>query len=105
MTQGISPTFVVTGPTMLPLAVTQLVSSESAMNGGAETFPSRNFDLRDAAGNVASFRQAQAYLYKTRGTSELTDDAVIALGSTGLSSDRIKVRGAEEGDRLCIFRQ
>ena len=74
--------------------------------------PARNFDLRvalDDAGNsgaqnaITQLRQAKAYLFKTNGTANLQDDRVIALGSTGSGSDRIKVRGAERGDKLCVI--
>ncbi|MEM7130026.1 MAG: VCBS repeat-containing protein [Chloroflexota bacterium] len=99
----VAPSNFFAGPTSLPLAVTKLVTSTESSIDAATTLPMRNFDLRNASGEITSFSQARAYLYKTRKTVDPQDDAVIALGSTGLSSDRIKVRGAEAGDRLCVL--
>jgi uncharacterized repeat protein (TIGR01451 family) len=91
-----------TGPARLPLALTRLVQVDPSST--AATLPPRFFDLRDANSlDLLYLPQAQGYLFKTRGTSDLADDGLIALGSAWGSGDRIKLRGAEAGDRLCVL--
>lgn len=92
------------GPYQLPLQVTRIQVQAPRTPSNTPVLPAHNFDLRDnTTGEVIRVRQAEAYLIKTRSTAELEDDEVISLGSTGAGSDRIKVRGAEVGDRLCVF--
>jgi len=97
------------GPSVLPLSVLQISHLPRAADLTSEpgqpaiTLPARNYDLRDTEGQLLTVRQAQAYLFQSRGTSTLSDDSVIPLGSTGNGSDRIKVRGAALGDRLCVL--
>jgi hypothetical protein len=89
------------GPAALPLAVTQVQFVQPARPAAA--LPARFFDLRAAAdGGRMSVAQGQAFLFQRHGTPELSDDTVVALGGTG-RSDSIKVRGAVEGDRVCVF--
>ncbi|MBE2233053.1 MAG: VCBS repeat-containing protein, partial [Anaerolinea sp.] len=89
------------GPAALPLAVTQVQFVQPASAGTA--LPARFFDLRNAAdGGRISVAQGQAFLFQTHGTPELSDDTVVALGATG-RSDSIRVRGAMNGDRVCVF--
>ncbi len=89
------------GPAALPLALTQVQFVQPATAGRA--LPARFFDLRAAGqGGRLAVAQGQAYLFKTQGTPEISDDTVVLLGSTG-SSDSIKVRGAAAGDRVCVF--
>gem|GEM_PF-1338601 len=89
------------GPAALPLAVTQVQFVQPA--GGGAALPARFFDLRNAAdGGRMSVAQGQTFLFQSHGTPDLSDDTVIALGVTG-RSDSIKVRGATEGDRVCVF--
>ena len=95
------------GPTTLPLAVPKITFVDPVADPNA-TLPAQNFDLRhDQTGELTMVRQAQAYLFKSAGTGDfdtaITDDQVIALGSTGRGSDHIKVRGAAVGDRLCVL--
>ncbi len=119
------------GPSFLPLEITRLTSIDPlAMNTYEETnaaldeetdedldadlepapasaFPARYIDLRKGMrGPVTRFQEAQIYLIKSRAAigeykDDLTDDTLIFLGSTGNGDDRIKVRGAEKGDRIC----
>ncbi len=115
------------GPSFLPLEITRLTSidplvkstgEESGEELGealdadvefapADAFPARYIDLRKGRrGPVTRFQEAQVYLIKSRAEIEkynddLTDDTIIFLGSTGSGDDRIKVRGAERGDRIC----
>ncbi len=92
------------GPFRLPLRVTHVHVNAPQRPGALAVLPARNVDLRDAAGGeVTRLRNVEAYLFKTRNTPQLEDDQVIALGSTGAGNDRIKVRGAEPNDRLCLF--
>ena len=89
------------GPSALPLNLLRI--SYLPLSHPAVTLPARNYDLRDENGQLLIVQQAQAYLFQSHGTPDLTDDSVIALGSTGNGSDRIKVRGAAPGDRLCLL--
>ncbi len=92
------------GPQRLPLQVTRVHIQAPRTPSAAPVLAARNFDLRDASGGeITRLRQAEGYLIKTGGTPQLEDDQLISLGSTGAGSDRIKVRGAEAGDRLCVF--
>lgn len=90
-----------TGPSLLPLNVTQMRQQTPATS--AVSFAPAFFDLRKPTGELFAVPRAQGYLFKTGGTSDLTDDSVIALGATVGGGDRIKVRGAAAGDRLCVF--
>ena len=60
---------------------------------------------RDAAtSSLLPIQRAQGYLIKANeNSSDLTDDTIINLGRTSGSGDRIKVRGADVGDRVCVF--
>lgn len=89
------------GPTQLPIQVTQVIQVHPA--GVATTLPPRHIDLRNQAGELVNLRQGQAYLFKTNDPADLTDDLLLALGGTGNGADRIKLRGAQTGDRLCLF--
>ncbi|MCW5844364.1 MAG: VCBS repeat-containing protein [Caldilinea sp.] len=96
------------GPANIPLAVTQVrVITETRAAQGRETLPARNFDLRDESENLAVLRQAQGYVFHSGPTRP--DEypppvtGLIALGSTGSGRDRIMVRGAAPGDRVCVF--
>lgn len=92
------------GPVRLPLQVTRVHIMAPRIPSPTPVLPARNFDLRDASGGeITRLRQAEGYLFKTRGTPALEDDQIIALGSTGAGSDRMKVRGAEPGDRICVI--
>lgn len=90
------------GPARLLLNVTRVNFIEPA--DSATALPVRYFDLRDAdSGALLSLPQAQGYLFRTQGTSDISDDSVMALGGSGGNGDRIMVRGADSGDRLCVF--
>ena len=97
----LSDSLALAGPAVLPLDVTQVVLESPGDT--AVTFPAQNFDIRDGEMDTLAFHpQAQGYLFKTQGTDDITDDGLILLGSTSGSGDRLKVRGATEGDRLCV---
>jgi len=92
------------GPLRLPLQVTRVQIAAPRIPSAMPVLPARNFDLRNGdGGEITRLNQADAYLLKSRNTPQLDDDQIIALGSTGAGSDRIKVRGAEVGDRLCVI--
>ncbi|MBN1660017.1 MAG: hypothetical protein JXA93_16575, partial [Anaerolineae bacterium] len=95
-----SPTATFEGPSSLPLDVTRVIQVPSSDT--CTVLPALMFDVRDEEYALLPVPGAQGYLFKTRGTPDLEDDAVIPLGSTVADGDRIKVRGAEVGDRLCI---
>ena len=63
----------------------------------------RNFDVRDAANERLRLPAAQAYLFQTQGTADPTDDMILQLGTPTGGGDRLKVRGAFPGDRLCLI--
>ena len=89
------------GPSVLPLNVTMISVNEPGMESAA--IPVRNFDLRDAQNNaLISLPQAQGYILREQSTPDLTDDSIIDLGTTRGGGDRLKVRGAEPGDNVCV---
>ena len=89
------------GPSNLPLAVTEVtfVTPVTPTN----TLPDPFFYITDEHDNPLSlpFGQALGYLFKTQGTDDLTDDVVVPVGSP--IADLLQARGAEPGDRLCLF--
>ena len=96
-----SPTRLNEGPVNLPLDVTYLVPWAYA----EEEIPYavRNFDIRDVEKERLRLPNGQAILVKTNDPDDVTDDVLIDLGSPTGGGDRIKVRGAEDGDRVCLF--
>ena len=94
------PATVFEGPTVLPLDVTYLVPWQLPYRRA--TLPARNFDLR-SQGDRVRLPTAQVYLFQTQDTADLTDDVLVALGSPTAGGDRVKVRGAQQEDRLCLF--
>ncbi|KAA3660315.1 MAG: hypothetical protein DWQ04_19770 [Chloroflexi bacterium] len=94
-------TAVFTGPTNLPLVVTEIQFANQITESATLAAPF--FGLLDENGAPLVFgeSEAQAYLYKTANTPDVTDDDVIALG--GSNRDLIQARGAEPGDRLCVY--
>jgi hypothetical protein len=89
------------GPAVLPLDITEV--SVIPPTAAATALPARYFDLRSAAtGQRINVAQGQGYLHQTQGTPDLRDDRVIPLGSTG-RADRLRVRGASPGDRVCVY--
>lgn len=101
------PSTPLAGPNLLPLAVTEITIMDPDPTTSGQPIAARNLDLRDEEGNLLTLTQAQAYLFKTNGTITITeaisDDYLVALGSTGAGRDRILMRGAEAGDRLCVI--
>ncbi|MBN1658469.1 MAG: VCBS repeat-containing protein [Anaerolineae bacterium] len=97
-----SPTTTFDGPSHLPLDITHVV--QVPLSDTSQALPALVFDVRDEEYALLQVSGAQGFLFKTRGTpDDLSDDAVISLGQTVADGDRIKVRGAEPGDRLCIL--
>lgn len=92
------------GPTMLPIAITRVLPwvVDTEQNAAATLpFASRNFDLRAGSERVR-LPAAQAFLLQQNDPEHLHDDVLIALGAPSSGGDRLKVRGAENGDRLCV---
>ncbi|HSH02404.1 MAG TPA: hypothetical protein VLL52_07780, partial [Anaerolineae bacterium] len=89
------------GPGLQPLALPTV----NTITATATTLPVRNFMLRDATTNQVVVRpQGRGYLLQTNNTpADLTDDSLIPLGLTNAGGDRIKVRGAQPGDQLCLI--
>ncbi|MCI0395709.1 MAG: FG-GAP-like repeat-containing protein, partial [Chloroflexi bacterium] len=89
------------GPSSLPLAVTGINFEEPADEATALAAPF--FSLRDTSGEAifVADGQGQGYLFKNWDTAALTDDYVLALGAP--VGDQMNARGAEPGDRLCIY--
>ncbi|MFN8440658.1 MAG: VCBS repeat-containing protein [Caldilineaceae bacterium] len=100
--QLITPANKLVGPALLPLNVTHVRLIEPT-TPQAQPVAARNYDLRDENGTVTVLRQAQAYLLQSHGTPTTSDDALLYLGSTGVGSDRIMVRGALAGDKVCVI--
>ena len=96
-----APSSPMEGPRILPLDVTGLYSFGSGDTRTAVA--TRNFDVRDANNERVRLPNAQVYLFQTQGTQDPTDDMVIKLGAPTGGGDRLKVRGAFPGDRLCLF--
>lgn len=96
------PTNLNPGPARLPLAVTRMTPLDPPTP--VTTLPPRFFDLRDAAtGALLRVPGAQAYLFQVNDPGDPSDDRLIPLGAALGDGDRIKVRGANVGDRLCVF--
>ncbi|MCO5204024.1 MAG: VCBS repeat-containing protein [Anaerolineae bacterium] len=89
------------GPGTLPLNVTQVRVAEN--NTEATTLPAKTFDVRNQLGNLQRVPTAQVYLIQTHGTEDVTDDTVMLLGNPLGGGDRVRVRGAAVGDRVCLF--
>lgn len=91
------------GPALQPLALTRV--QEVLPTAPANTLPPRVFDVRDSVSGVLTpAPRSQVFLFQLNGTvNDLTDDQVIPLGTTVGSLDRVKARGAAQGDRLCLF--
>jgi hypothetical protein len=97
------------GPSNLPLGVTSVTFI--GPNESRSTLRARNFEVRrinveeDGSQTDTRWRlpAAQAYLFQSQGTPDLTDDMLIQLGTPTGGGDRLKVRGAFTGDRLCLF--
>ncbi|HSJ58270.1 MAG TPA: VCBS repeat-containing protein, partial [Anaerolineae bacterium] len=89
------------GPSILPLDVTHLTAWW--LPAARVPLPTRIFDLRDRSGEHLRLPNAGVYLFQTQGTADPTDDVLVSLGSPTGGGDRIKVRGAYAGDRLCLY--
>jgi hypothetical protein len=90
------------GPNLLPLDVTHLVFWQLPKR--RPTLPARYFQLRDERKKeIIRLPTARVYLFQTQGNADPTDDVLLALGSPTGGGDRIKVRGGQPGDRLCLF--
>ncbi|HSH05619.1 MAG TPA: FG-GAP-like repeat-containing protein [Anaerolineae bacterium] len=89
------------GPTILPLAVTEVEIREPAV--ADNTLAAPFFTLRNNAGQpiFVPNGQGSGYLFKLNGTATLVDDYVLALGTP--VGDQMQARGAAPGDRLCIY--
>ncbi len=92
------------GPTDLPLNVTTVVAWVFEDEFERVALRSRNYDIRNVeTSQRLRLPNAQAYLFKTANTAVITDDVLIPLGNPTGGGDRLKVRGANAGDRLCVF--
>ncbi len=96
-----APTQTIAGPVDLPLAVTYLIPW--VRKDETTPYPARNFDIRDEDSEPWRLPNAQAFLIKAYDPMTTTDDVLIPLGNPTGGGDRLKVRGAEAGDRLCVF--
>ncbi|MEM7028185.1 MAG: choice-of-anchor Q domain-containing protein [Chloroflexota bacterium] len=92
---------VLSGPNKLPIDVTEitLLEPESPVKTLTDPF----FYLIDNEKRRVTIPrgQGQGYLYKIQNPEVLTDDYIIAVGSP--NADLLQARGAEPGDRLCVF--
>jgi len=90
------------GPALLPLNITQVQVMPPSTTKPVPV-AARNYDLRNAAGEVTVYRQAQAFVLQGAATNPAATSALLLLGSTGIGSDRIVVRGGRVGDLVCLF--
>ncbi len=98
-----APKATMEGPGNLPLEVTSVFFVDPQED--RQSLPVRNFEVRDDKTEPERLRlpDAQAYLFQTQGTNDPSDDILVRLGTPTGGGDRIKVRGAFPGDRLCLF--
>ncbi|MEM7802914.1 MAG: PT domain-containing protein, partial [Chloroflexota bacterium] len=92
------------GPGLLPLAVTYMVPW--AYDETSRTLPARNYIVRDklsSSDEILRLPNAQVYLIKTLSPDLAEDDRLIILGSPTGGGNRIRVRGTEAGDRICLI--
>lgn len=90
------------GPAVLPLDITKI--SQVGPIDAPVTMPPRFFDVRHAvSGLLKTVPHAQAFVFQDHGTVDLSDDQVLSMGSTLGDGDRVRLRGAAPGDRLCVF--
>ena len=89
------------GPSQLPLAVTQI--EIFAPPTPTKTLTDPFFSLIDNTNKTITISngRGQAYLFKTQGNNDPTDDYVIPLGTP--LGDQVRARGVAPGDRLCVF--
>ncbi|MCB0035769.1 MAG: hypothetical protein KDE51_17180, partial [Anaerolineales bacterium] len=90
-----------TGPTSLPLAVTQVTINTP--DNDLTLLDTPVFYITDDMGNLIPFTrgEGQAYLYQKKGTAAPEDDDVLFLGSP--SGPLVNARGAAVGDKLCVY--
>ena len=89
---GLKSTPAITGPSGLPLAVTQIDFVEPVSN--TTVLPAPIFNLTEGGAKVQPGNSARAILYQP-------DGRLIDLGSPTL--DQVNARGARVGDRLCVY--
>ena len=95
------PDGILAGPNNLPLEVTSVLFYDPL--GSRSALRARNFVVRDEKNERLRLPSAQAYLFQTQGTDDLSDDVLVRLGTPTGGGDRLKIRGAYDGDRLCLF--
>ena len=89
------------GPSISPVDLTTMVTWN--LEDRLVPLATQYFQLRDMAGNRVRHPNARVFLLQSQGTADLTDDLVMPLGSPTGGGDRILVRGAQLGDRLCLY--
>ncbi len=90
------------GPSRLPLEVTEIHEIDPGTPSAALKTPF--YSLREGGAPLfVPTGGGQGYLFKNYDTPALTDDYVLAVGSP--IGDQMHARGAEPGDRLCVFDQ
>ena len=90
------------GPSRLPLAVTQISPELDLQTEPVEE--TRVFVLIDDKENISRTSTARAYLYKRNEKADADGDFTERLIDLGDPiGDRIRVRGARPGDRLCVY--
>ena len=96
----LTDTKTLTGPTQLPINLTS-VSFESYENE-AKALAAPFFPLRDENDDPIRFDSGgSGYLIRNADTPSPLDDYIISLGTP--IGDQMQARGAEPGDRLCVF--
>ncbi|HSH01788.1 MAG TPA: VCBS repeat-containing protein [Anaerolineae bacterium] len=91
------------GPTFFPLNTTNITIFDPPYNANP-TFPAGNYMLRNATtGQITTRPKGQAYLLQSQDTPDPLDDTIVDLGITNAGGDRIKLRGAQPNDELCLL--
>ncbi|MCB9076512.1 MAG: VCBS repeat-containing protein [Anaerolineaceae bacterium] len=95
-------TTTVSGPNSLPLQVTQITFNEDKIPSPARTLEAPFFEITTTQSEQpVEDGLTEAYLFKLYNNGVMTDDYVIALG--GPDQGLLEARGAEPGDRVCVF--
>lgn len=95
----LTPTMLNPGPSLMPFELTSVVINEPMTPTDALAAPT--FFLDYVGGEVSSSR-ARAFLLRTQSP---TQTFVVDLGSPVGGQNRLLARGAQPGDRLCVFDQ
>ncbi|MCA0352066.1 MAG: VCBS repeat-containing protein [Chloroflexi bacterium] len=96
----ITPTMPLAGPQQMPFVFTNVQIVDPLTPTTPLVDPTLYLEY---AGNTTSSAKARGFLITNQQTPALTDDTIMPLGSTVNNQNRILGRGAQPGDRFCLF--